>query len=34
MASVVKKQLKGGKCSWQAFVTIKEFPKISATLPT
>ncbi|WP_321865392.1 site-specific integrase [Paraburkholderia tropica] len=34
MASIIKKPLKDGTCSWQVFVTMKGFPRISATFAT
>lgn len=34
MASIIRKPLKDGGCSWQVFVTVKGFPRITATFPT
>ncbi|WP_133647518.1 site-specific integrase [Paraburkholderia flava] len=34
MASIIKKPLKDGGCSWQVFVTMTGFPRITATFPT
>lgn len=34
MASIIKKPLKDGGVSWQVFVTMKGFPRITATFPT
>ncbi|WP_186236135.1 site-specific integrase [Burkholderia gladioli] len=34
MASIIKKPLKEGGCSWQVFVTMTGFPRITATFPT
>ncbi|MCQ0031248.1 site-specific integrase [Burkholderia glumae] len=34
MASIIRKPLKSGGCSWQAFVTMKGFPRVVATFAT
>ncbi|WP_194290210.1 site-specific integrase [Burkholderia glumae] len=34
MASIIKKPLKSGAVSWQVFVSVKGFPRISATFET